>query len=277
MLLVSNRLHVAADCRLVASGAVELDQPVLYQRLVPGSMRFVDILYPQLVLRFGYGESRLQMQPVIELDIAWVRAERTKGRVLLRGEGRDILQGSPKRARTSAMQLDLTMTGRAGLVRRPDNVRGCALMFAVARGARGNFLGLHIRVMRRASVASDAGLIRRLARNSCTSHNRRQIDSIRSQGVKIAMALVTLVIPSCVDRGERPARCLALSSLHAQQQPDGIYEADARSDERQPKLAADDSVGLPVVIERHAERPLLGRLGDLRLGVHGSSIVPKGK
>jgi hypothetical protein len=61
---------------------------------------------------------------------------------------------------------------------------------------------------------------------------------------------------------------LLLGPRASDQEPSTVRRASARREKSEPELGPDDSVGLLIMFERDAQRPLLGRLGRLWLGIH---------
>jgi hypothetical protein len=137
---------------------------------------------------------------MVELDIAGIGTERAKGRVLLRRKRNDVFKRRLQRALAGAMRLDRAVAGCASLIWRARNIGVRSLMLAVARSTGGGLFCMHIRMMQWSRVAFDAGLIGRLARRPFSADQRRQIDRVRPQGMKITMALRALAIPGRVNR-----------------------------------------------------------------------------
>ena len=174
-------------------------------------------------------------------------------------------------ARAVPMKVDVRVARCALRIGRAND--GCrrTAVLAVARGAACNFVRFLARMMRRLIVALDASLVERRAmcRSARAAANERhQIDRTLAQRTKIEVARAAIVIPSGMDSGEAAGRSVMPARPLIDHQPCHIGCRRAGNCQRYQPLDAGQRVAAVQIVERHAQRSLLGGFGDGRVLRH---------
>src|SRR5437762_89187 len=76
------------------------------------------------------------------------------------------------------------------------------------------------------------------------------------------MTRQAIVVPARVSSRERPRGSLFVSGPATKDQPDEIKTGNYSGDRRELPFRANERVGLLIMIERHAQRALLGAFGN---------------
>src|SRR5262249_37872120 len=166
--------------------------------------------------------------------------------------------------------LDVVTSGTHGVCH--AHQRGvAAAVVAVAAGARGSVRGLLRGVVLRPGVA---GLALPVAGVVVAESVQPVLGAERREGL---VASAALGVPGGVDGGDRPARVAELARVGAEPAADRPGHGQDERDGRQPELGPHDRVGLLVVVQGDAGRPLLAGLplwpGGFARFTHGAVFL----